>query len=70
MSIETGQSVLNHSLKELYARWAVTQQSWRDETSRAFEANHLAPLEANTRKAVEAMSQMATILNRLRRDCE
>ncbi len=70
MSIETGQSVLNHALKELHARWAVARESWRDETSRAFEANHLDPLEVNTRKAVEAMSQMATILHRLRRDCE
>jgi len=70
MSIETGQSALNHALKNLHVRWLATQQDWRDETSRAFEAKHLAPLQVNTRKAVDAMSQMATILNRLRRECE
>ncbi len=70
MSIETGQSILNHALKDLHAHWDVTHRSWRDETSRAFEAKHLLPLDENTRKAIEAMSQMATTLHKLRRDCE
>lgn len=70
MSIETGQSVLNHALKDLHAGWAATKQNWRDETSRAFEAKHIASLDAHTRRAIEAMAQMVVILHRLRRDCE
>ncbi len=70
MSAVAGQAKLHQAMKDLLVRWRKTKSHWRDDVSRRFEENHLAPLEINLRAAAEAMGQMANSVNRARRDCE
>ncbi|MBU0638020.1 MAG: hypothetical protein KKB50_04085 [Planctomycetes bacterium] len=70
MSVNAGLGKLRHAGKDLRLQWNQTKAAWSDENSRRFEQNHLAPLLARLRTTELTLGQMATILQKLRRDCE
>ncbi len=70
MSMSAGLARLQWAAKDLRARWGEVKTAWHDENARKFEEKHLAPLLARLRATETAMSNMATILQKVRRDCE
>lgn len=70
MSLPSGIGKLRDASKHLLQQWHEAQSSWQDENARRFFDNHLEPLLAQVRVVELAMSQMATTLHKVRRDCE
>jgi hypothetical protein len=65
----TGTAVdLGNALKLVHLAWEEVQEGWKDPVSRDFEANHLAPLDAQARAVLQAMDRLAPILARALRD--
>ena len=70
MSIAAGQGKLTRAVKELQVSWRETQANWHDNVSRRLESDHLEPLAADTRAAIEAIGQMGQSLMSMKKDCE
>ncbi len=60
---------LAKAVRELLSRWHDVRMQWDDPVSRAFEQKYLEPMQNDARVAMTAMSEMATLLDRIRRDC-
>lgn len=69
MSVKSGQAKLNRALKDLFERWDDTEFVWRDVMRGKFEEKHLVPLKPLVRSADGAMTNMAGLIQQLRRDC-
>jgi hypothetical protein len=69
MSVVEGHAKLKRAAKDLGARWSEIKLSWRDDISHQFEENHVVDLMHKARTAGEALSRMAMILEKARRDC-
>ena len=69
MGVEDGAGRLNKAMRELMARWEEARTGWDDAVSRGFEGRYLGPLAMDVKTATAAMSQMAALLDRIRRDC-
>ncbi len=69
MAIHEGAGQLAKAMKTLLQHWEETRLAWDDAVSRSFEERFLEPLRADTQKAAEAMSAMATLLEQIRREC-
>lgn len=69
MGMVEGRATLRKSMKELMMRWAETKSQWNDANAAAFESKYLVPLEADAKKAVNAMDQMSQILQRIKQEC-
>lgn len=69
MSVSSGQAKVNRALKDLLERWDDTEPVWRDVMRGKFEEKHVAPLKPQVRAADSAMTNMATLLHQIRRDC-
>ena len=60
-----------HSATETLARdWETTKEFWNDETSRAFEENHLQPIFQQLKETVEATARLSEVLGQAQRECE
>lgn len=70
MSVVAGIGKLRDSSKHLLQNWQEVRSSWQDENAARFFENHLEPLLAQVRMVEQAMSQMATSVQKARRDCE
>jgi len=70
VSVSASLGKLKQNAKDLRVQWLEARQFWRDENSRCFEEQFLAPLFAQLRRAELAMGHMASILQKARRDCE
>ena len=70
MSVTAGLGKLEKAEKELRRRWAEVRTSWYDRNSDAFDENYVAPLLARLRTVELVMGNMATTLQKARRDCE
>lgn len=70
MGVFEGRGQLTKCAKELAQRWVETRAGWDDSVSRAFERDHLGPLEQTMRNALGAMDHIAMVLAQARRDCE
>lgn len=70
MSLSAGIGKLRDSSKHLLGHWTEVQSSWQDENARRFYENHIEPLVAQVRMVELAMSQMATTVQKVRRDCQ
>ena len=69
MSVSASLGKLKQNAKDLRLQWLEVKQFWRDENSRRFEEQHLAPMLARLRRVELAMGHMASILQKARHDC-
>jgi hypothetical protein len=60
---------LSKAIRELLLHWNEAQAAWNDPVSHRFEESWIVPLQSEVRNAASAMSDMATLLDRIRRDC-
>lgn len=63
-------SNLETATRDMLAAWARTQDHWRDQKSRQFEETYLAPLPGLLAQSREALSNLDTILRKIKHDCE
>jgi hypothetical protein len=53
---------------ELMQAWELTKEHWKDENSRAFEDDHLAPLGPMVRMLTDATNRLNEVFARVERD--
>jgi hypothetical protein len=70
MGLQESRGKLSRSLQDLTALWVSTRVHWSDANAEAFEEKYLKPLEMDVRVAASAMDEMASLLTKIRRDCE
>ena len=70
MSLDSGRGRLYGALKNLQARWELTEPYWQDVMRQQFVEQILTPLEEQTAATLQAIDQMEVILHQMRRDCE
>lgn len=70
MSVVAGLGKLRQAAKDLRIQWHEAQTAWHDENSRRFEQKHLVPLLTRLRTVELTMRHMATVLQKVRHDCE
>ena len=69
MSLTTGVGNVRHAARTLRARWSEVKRVWYDQNSQQFEEKHVGPVLARLRTLELTMGHMATILQKVRRDC-
>lgn len=70
MSVIAGLGKLRRSAKDLRIQWSEVKVAWRDDNTRRFEERYIAPLLSRLRMVELTMGHMATILQKVRHDCE
>jgi hypothetical protein len=70
MSVHSGLGKLKRASKDLHRHWSEVKSLWHDENSRRFEERYVGPLVARLRTVETAMGHMASILQKVRHDCE
>jgi hypothetical protein len=70
VSVIAGLGKLRQAAKDLGVRWDEAKTAWHDENSRRFEERQLAPLLTRLRTVELSLRHMATILQKVRHDCE
>ena len=70
MSLLVGQAKLQDALKQLRIVWRETKTKWDDEASRAFEREHLEPLEPKIRATMIALARLDEVARAAERECE
>lgn len=60
---------ITKAARKLLTEWQIARQSWNDVKMAEFEQKLIEPLQQDVRQAVETMAQMATLLDRIRREC-
>lgn len=69
MYFGAGGSKLQHALKTIRAQWDATQDGWRDQVRRDFEARTLAPMDTQATQTARAMDELADLFAKIYRDC-
>ena len=69
MGVAESQAMLTRGAKDLYIRWDLTTETWRDDTRAQFEKKYLYVLRAEVRKSELALDNLDTILSHIRADC-
>lgn len=69
MGMYEGSAQLGKAMRALVAEWNHAKDAWSDEKMLAFEEQYVAPLQQDTKSAIETMAHMATLLDQIRRDC-
>ncbi|MFN0010463.1 MAG: hypothetical protein ACKVS8_02340 [Phycisphaerales bacterium] len=70
MSASVGQARLKDALKALHVRLEATRSQWSDAARSEWDAEYIAPLEAQVRKAMDAIGRLAEVAAHARRECE
>lgn len=70
MAIYEGGGQLAKALRHLLGQWEETRMAWDDAQALDFEEKYLIPLQQDLRSATRAMAHMATLLEKIRHDCE
>jgi hypothetical protein len=70
MGLQESRGKVSRSIQDLMALWASTRVHWSDANAQAFEDKYLKPLEMDIRVAASAMDEMASLLMKIKRDCE
>ncbi len=68
--LHTGAAQLTDALVQLESAWGRVRPAWNDETSRHFEAEHLAPISPTIRMTLDAVNRLADVLARAERECQ
>ncbi len=67
--LNTGSANLEMGMESLKAVWSETTAHWKDQQSRDFEEEYLAPLEPAFRSALDSVHRLAQVLAKAERDC-
>jgi acyl transferase domain-containing protein len=67
--LDAGRSKLYSALKTLRARWETVAPQWHDAMRQQFAEQTWTPLEDQASAALEAIDQMAVVLNQMQREC-
>ena len=70
MSVVAGLGKLRHAAKGLRVQWSEAKTAWHDENTRRFEERCLTPLLTRLRTVELTLRHMATVLQKVRHDCE
>ena len=70
MSVNAGLGKLKRATKDLRAQWSEVRSAWHDQNTRRFEERYVAPLLTRLRTVELTMGHMATVLQKVHRDCE
>jgi hypothetical protein len=70
MGLQESRGKVTRSMKDLMNLWASTKVHWNDSNSEQFEEKYLRPLEMDVRVAAAAMDEMASLLTRIKQECE
>jgi hypothetical protein len=70
MGMREGRGILRKAMNEMQMHWTETKTQWNDGNAKSFESRFLATWEADAKRAISAMDQMATILSKVTQDCE
>jgi len=68
--LATGASRIRHALKELETAWNQASSEWKDAVSRRFNEQHMQPIIAPVKLALDAINRMSLLLDEVERDCE
>jgi hypothetical protein len=69
MSVTAGLGKLRSAAKDLRMQWNEVQAEWHDENTRRFQTRYVEPLFARLRMVELALAQMASVVEKARRDC-
>lgn len=69
MASSSGSNKLHYAMKSLLEHWEETGTQWRDQVRQEFEEEHVEPLESQVTNTMRAMSKLADVLSKVRRDC-
>ena len=69
MSVNDGAAQLSKAQKTLQLQWERTREGWHDHVRGRFESDHLEALSADVKGTLAAMSRLAELFARIRRDC-
>jgi hypothetical protein len=69
MGVHEGSGLVAKAVKELAAAWMEAKLNWDDARSRDIESRFMMELERDARTAINAMGQMARIIDGAKRDC-
>ena len=70
MSVVAGLGKIKRAAKDLRRQWAEVKVSWYDRNSQVFEEKYISPLLTRLKTMEMTMGNMATTLQKARRDCE
>lgn len=70
MSARVGAETIVQAAKELNLQWEETKAHWRDAKSREFEEKFLSELPHHVGNTAHVITEIDTILRKIRSDCE
>ncbi len=70
MSIDDSHAKLIQAARKLDLHWNEMKNIWKDDNCRQFENDYILPLQAEIKKTSQAMERIATLIDRLRRECQ
>ena len=70
MSIRSSNNQLSAITEELLSHWEETEAQWDDVKSQEFKREYVSQLQPTINLSVEALEQLSTLLERVKRDCE
>jgi hypothetical protein len=68
--LTSGAAKLELAMKSLRITLSVVDQRWNDETHRKFQEEHIAPIEPNVKKMMDAIGRMAEAIAACERQCD
>jgi hypothetical protein len=68
--LSSGTAKLELALKSLRTTLFVVDQRWIDDTRRKFQENHLAMIEPNVKRMMDAVGRMAEAIAACERQCD
>ena len=70
MSIEGSQGALAVAYSEFSVKWEGSAAYWQDAKREEFDSLYVANLDGRVRAATAAMTDLATLVRQIRRECE
>lgn len=66
----TSAAQIRDAYEELQAAWLDASAAWNDGVSRSFCENHLEPLDPVVKLALDSMTRMGVLVDKMHRECE
>lgn len=68
--IASSAAALVQARRDLLLRWQAAESAWKDERARQYHRDYIEPVDPALRRACDAISEMAALLERAARECE
>ena len=69
-NLNAGGNRLDQTMRILRTKWLTVRESWKDELSETFDADHIAPLERQMQSTVRAIEKLGDLCVKIERDCQ